>query len=67
MDNVVLFVIGAGILILAVYLLLASKLKIQEPSVPKSEQDVANEMTEELLIKESKREDYNEEKEVGKD
>lgn len=67
MDNVILFVIGAGIVILVVYLFLASKLKIQDPTPPKSEQEVANEVTEEMLIKETKRQDYNEEQEVGKD
>lgn len=67
MDNVVLFVLGAGIIILVVYLLLASKLKIHESATPKSDQDVANEMTEEIIVKETKRADYNEEKEVGKD
>jgi hypothetical protein len=67
MNNVVLFVIGGGIAILAIYLLLANKLKLNETSDSKSEQEVANEMTEEILMTETKRSDYNEDKEVGKD
>jgi hypothetical protein len=67
MNNVVLFVIGGGIVILTIYLLLAKKLKLNEPSETKSEQEVANEMTEEILVTETKRSDYNEDKEVGKD
>lgn len=67
MDNVIIFVIIAGIVILSIVLLLARYFKLNEKEEVKSEQDVANEMTEELLIKENKKQDYNEEKEVGKD
>lgn len=67
MDNVIIFVIVAGIVILSIVLLLGRFLKINEKEEIKSDQDVANEMTEELLIKENKKQDYNEEKEVGKD
>jgi uncharacterized membrane protein len=67
MDNVIIFVILAGIIILSIVLLLGRYLKLNEKEEVKSDQDVANEMTEELLIKENKKQDYNEEKEVGKD
>ncbi len=67
MDNVIIFVIVAGIVILSIVLLLGRYFKLNEKEEVKTDQDVANEMTEELLIKEDKKQDYNEEKEVGKD
>jgi hypothetical protein len=67
MDNVIIFVILAGIVILSIVLLLGRYFKLNEKEEVKTDQDVANEMTEELLIKEDKKQDYNEEKEVGKD
>lgn len=67
MDNVVILVIVAGVVILSIVLVLTKFLKLNEKEVPKSDQDIANEMTEELLVTENKKADYNEEKEVGKD
>ena len=67
MDNVVILVIVAGVVILSIVLVLTKFLKLNEKEVPKSDQDIANEMTEELLVNENKKADYNEEKEVGKD
>jgi hypothetical protein len=48
-------------------LVLTKFFKLNEKESPKSDQDIANEMTEELLVTENKKADYNEEKEVGKD
>jgi hypothetical protein len=67
MDNVVILIIVAGVAILSIVLVLTRFLKLNEKEVPKSDQDIANEMTEELLVTENKKADYNEEKEVGKD
>jgi heme/copper-type cytochrome/quinol oxidase subunit 4 len=67
MDNVVILIIVAGVAILSVVLVLTKFLKLNEKEAPKSDQDIANEMTEELLVTENKKADYNEEKEVGKD
>jgi large-conductance mechanosensitive channel len=67
MDNVVIFVLIAGIAILAVVIVLNRYFNLSEKEAPKSDQDIANEMTEEILVKEIKKETYNEEKEVGKD
>jgi hypothetical protein len=67
MDNVVILIIVAGVVILSIVLVLTRFLKLNEKEVPKSDQDIANEMTEEILITENKKADYNEEKEVGKD
>jgi uncharacterized protein YpmB len=67
MDNVVILIIVAGVVILSIVLVLTRFLKLSEKEAPKSDQDIANEMTEELLVTENKKADYNEEKEVGKD
>jgi hypothetical protein len=67
MDNVVILIIVAGVAILSIVLVLTRFLKLNEKEAPKSDQDIANEMTEELLVTENKKADYNEEKEVGKD
>jgi hypothetical protein len=67
MDNVVILIIVAGVVILSIVLVLTRFLKLNEKEAPKSDQDIANEMTEELLVTENKKADYNEEKEVGKD
>jgi hypothetical protein len=67
MDNVVILIIVAGVVILSIVLVLTKFLKLNEKEAPKSDQDIANEMTEELLVNENKKADYNEEKEVGKD
>jgi hypothetical protein len=67
MDNVVILVIVAGVVILSIVLVLTKFLKLNDKEAPKSDQDIANEMTEELLVNENKKADYNEEKEVGKD
>jgi heme/copper-type cytochrome/quinol oxidase subunit 4 len=67
MDNVVILIIVAGVAILSIVLVLTKFLKLNEKEAPKSDQDIANEMTEELLVTENKKADYNEEKEVGKD
>jgi hypothetical protein len=67
MDNVVILIIVAGVVILSIVLVLTRFLKLNEKEAPKSDQDIANEMTEELLVTEDKKADYNEEKEVGKD
>jgi uncharacterized protein YpmB len=67
MDNIVILIIVAGVVILSIVLVLTRFLKLNEKEAPKSHQDIANEMTEELLVTENKKADYNEEKEVGKD
>jgi uncharacterized protein YpmB len=67
MDNVVILIIVAGVVILSIVLVLTKFFKLNEKESPKSDQDIANEMTEELLVTENKKADYNEEKEVGKD
>jgi hypothetical protein len=67
MDNIVILIIVAGVVILSIVLVLTRFLKLNEKEAPKSDQDIANEMTEELLVTENKKADYNEEKEVGKD
>jgi hypothetical protein len=67
MDNVVILIIVAGVVILSIVLVLNKFLKLNDKEAPKSDQDIANEMTEELLVTEDKKTDYNEEKEVGKD
>jgi uncharacterized protein YpmB len=67
MDDVVILIIVAGVVILSIVLVLTKFFKLNEKEAPKSDQDIANEMTEELLVTENKKADYNEEKEVGKD